>query len=133
MAHMHTCYMEDGSIINGFTGGIIEEPALLVSKSEDILHAWGNKAVVEKKFEQRVLAYTQLDYKEELENLMLIELSNYKIDREMACYILRRATEFTATRFIEKLCRELQSGDPVEWIRSEMNRISIDINEKEWK
>ena len=40
---------------------------------------------------------------DDLNNLMLIELSEYKITREMACYVIRRAAEFTATGFVRNL------------------------------
>lgn len=37
----HVCYMEGGSIMNAFSGCIIERPAILVSKEEDIILGWG--------------------------------------------------------------------------------------------
>ena len=36
MGTTHVCYMEGGSIINAFSGGIVERPAILVSKEAQI-------------------------------------------------------------------------------------------------
>lgn len=133
MNNAHTCYMEGGSIINGYTGSIIEEPAILVSKEADVIHGWGETENVKARFAKYVLAYTQAYMNEERDDLMLIELSQYKLDREKACYIIRRATEFTHTGFIHNLCRVLIEGkDPVAWLEYEMKRIPIDLNEKVW-
>lgn len=131
MINMHPCYMEGGSIINTYSNCIIENPAILVSKSDDVLHGWGEMENVEARFKKLVLGYSQAGMTEEVNDLMFIELSQYKLSREMACYIMLRAVEFTATGFITNLCRELESGnDPVAWLKSEMERIPIDINEK---
>lgn len=129
----HVCYMENGSIINAFTGSIVESPAILVSKNEDTLHAWGNKDAVSAKFTRFATAYQNAGFLDDLNDLMFIQLSNFKITREMACYIIRRAAEFTATGFIRNLCGELEHGDPEAFLRHEMERIPIDLNEKEWK
>lgn len=129
----HACYMECGSIINGYTGGIIENPALLMSAETDCLHGWGDAETVHKKFERHASAYQKAGMTDDLEDLMYVELSQYKVSREMACYILRRAVEFTATGFVRNLCREIKEGDPAAFVEKEMARIPIDINEKEWR
>ncbi len=121
----HVCYMEGGSIINGVNGYVIENPTILVSGSEDMIFGYGNTENVEKRLER---------YRGKVKNLTLIELSEYKITREMACYVIRRAVEYTGTGFIAALCRELaKNPDPVSWIKSEMERVSIDLSEKEWR
>lgn len=131
---MHVCYMEGGSIINAFTGGIIERPAILIGREDDIIHGWGDFENVEARFSKFAYAYSQAGMTEELNNLMLIELSEYKLTREMACYVIRRAAEFTATGFIRNLAWELMEGsDPVAWLRTEMERIPIGLEEKEWR
>ena len=131
--HSHTCYMDGGSIYSSITGCIIEDPALLVDKSADCLHGWGNMSSVEPKFANMAYGYSQAGMTDMLNDLRLIELSKFKVDRETACYILRRATEFTATGFLTALCEHLEDdSDPIAWIRSEMERIPIDVNEKDW-
>lgn len=133
MKQQHVCYMEGGSIINAFSGGIIERPAILVSKDEDIIHGWGNFEDVKAKFEKYACAYSKAGMTDDLNNLILIELSEYKISREMACYVIRRAAEFTATDFVRNLAGRLADGsDLVAWLKSEMERIPIDLDEKEW-
>lgn len=134
MKREHVCYMDNGSIISTITNNIIERPAILVSKEADTLHGWGNFEHVQARFERYAAAYSAAGDRESLEDLMLIELSEFKIEREMACYVLLRAAEFTATGFIRNLCRELIHGsDPLSWLKSEMERISIDLTEKEWR
>lgn len=128
----HTCYMEYGSIINAVTGGIIERPAILIDKSDGCLHGWGNIENVEAKFNKLVDRFSQSGNTAMANDMVLIELSEYKIDREMACYVLRRATEFTATSFTKDLYREITKGtNPIKWLKSEMERLPIDLNEKE--
>ena len=57
----------------------------------------------------------------------------YQIEREMAGYVIRRATEFTASGFIRSLCQKLTDGsDVISWLKSEMERIPIDLSEQEW-
>lgn len=52
----------------------------------------------------------------------------------MACYVIRRAAEFTATGFVRNLACKLTDGsDPVVWLKSEMERIPIGLDEKEWR
>lgn len=134
MNNMHVCYMDGGSIINSYTGGIIEDPAILVSASDDILHGWGSMENVEAKFTKFAHGYSQAGMEQELNDLMLIELSQYRIGREMACYVMRRAAEFMATGFIRDLCGRLKSGDdPIRWLEQEMERVPIDLYEKEWR
>ncbi len=128
----HTVYMEGGSIINAFTGNIIERPAVLVSK-DDTIHGWGDFENVEAKFNKYAYAYSQAGMTDMLNDLMLIELSEYKITREMACYVIRRMSEFTATGFITNFCDALSGPDPINWLKSEMQRLPIGLDEKEWK
>lgn len=133
MSHKHTVYMEGGSIINAFSKSIIEHPTVLVSKNADIIHAWGNYDVVNARFQKYADAYANAGIAEELDDLMLIELSEYKVTREMACYVIRRMSEHTATGFIKKFCEALESSDPVGWLKTEMERLPLGLSEKEWK
>lgn len=128
----HVCYMKGGSIMNAFSGCIIERPAILVSKEEDIILGWGNLEDVEARFAKYACAYSKAGMTDDLNDLMLIELSEYKVTREMACYVICRAAEFTATGFVRDLADRLtDSGDPVAWLESEMERVPIGLDEKE--
>lgn len=135
MNREHVCYIEGGSIMNTATGCFIENPAILVSKTEDIIHAWGNFDTVEAKFNKYTSAYNQAGLTDMANDLLLIELSQYhNVTREMACYIMRRAAEFTATGFVKNLCEQLTSGsDPVAWLTAEMERIPLDLEKREWR
>lgn len=133
MSHMHNCYIENGSIINNLSNTIIEQPALLISKDSGCLHGWGESENVKARFAKFITAYTKAGMRDEINDLTLIELSQFKISREMACYILRRAVEFTATGFTTELCEQLTSGkNPLAWLKNEMSRIPINIYEKNW-
>lgn len=130
----HTVYLNCGSIYNAYNDNIIERPAILVSKEDDTIHAYGDLENVEAKFKRFVTRWNKPCFQDELNDLMLIELSEYHIDREMACYVIRRATEFTATGFIRDFARRLTDGsDVLAWLKSEMERIPIDLEEKEWR
>lgn len=134
MAHHHTVYMEGGSIINAFTGNIIERPAVLVSKDSDVVHGWGDMEQVNARFQKYAAAYAQAGCTEELNDLLLIELNELGISREMACYVIRRMSEHTATGFVTRFCEAvLTNPDPVGWLKSEMERLPLGLNEKNWK
>lgn len=127
----HTCYMECGSIINAATGSIIERPAILMDMSCGCIYGWGNMENVEAKFNKYVDAFSKSGNTEMENDMVLIELSEYKINREMACYVLRRVTEFTATDFSKNLYKEITEGtNPIAWLESEMKRVHIDVNKK---
>ena len=134
----HPCYMEDGSIINAYTGCIIEEPAILVDRETGTIHGYGNLENVKAKFEKFTAAARATGNETVKTNLidplMLIELNGYRISREDACYIIRRAVEFSGTNFLTEFCNELLHGsDPIAWLNIQKEKIPIDIYEKEWK
>lgn len=130
----HTVYMVGGSIYCPYTGCLIERPAILVAKEADTLHGYGDFENVEAKFKKFITGYSQAGMKKEVDDLMLIELFNYQIDREMACYVIRRASEYTLTGFIKNLCEQLTKGNnPIAWLKTEMERVPIDCSEKEWR
>lgn len=133
MGNKHTVYMEGGSIINAFSGSIIERPAVLVSRSEDIIHGWGDFDAVSARFERYVSAYTKAGLMEELKDMVLVELSQYKVTREMACYVLRRMSEHTATGFVTAFCSAIEGPDPAGWLKGEMEKLPLNVEEKEWK
>lgn len=129
----HTVYVQNGSIYNLYTGCIIERPAIVVSKEADTIHGYGNFEDVNAKFIRLANGYAKAGFQDDVDDLMLIELSEYHIDRELAGYVIRRATEFTATGFISSLCQKLTDGsDVISWLKSEMERIPIDLSESEW-
>lgn len=128
----HPCYMENGSIVNSYSGCIIEDPAILVSKNADTLHGWGNEGSVNAKFMKLASAYQAAGFLDDLLDLKFIQLNKFRISREMACYVIRRAVEYTVTGFITKFCEEIEHGDPEAFLKKEMERIPIDLNEKEW-
>lgn len=129
----HTVYMEGGSIINAFTGCAIERPTVLVSKNGDIIHAWGNFESVDAKFRKYVAAYSQTGLAKELDGLMLVELSEFGITSEMACYVIRRMSEYTATDFAARFCEAVLGPDPIGWLKEEKKKFPIDLTERNRK
>lgn len=129
----HTVYVQDGSIYNPYNGCIIERPAIVVSKEADTVHGYGDFEDVNAKFLKLAAGYAAAGFQDDVDDLMLIELSEYHIDRELAAYVIRRATEFTATGFIRSLCQKLTDGtDVIKWLESERERIPIDLSAREW-
>ena len=59
------------------------------------MYGWGDLKNVEARFEKFSTAYASAGMNEDLADLMLIELSEYKIDREMACYVIQGVEEST--------------------------------------
>ncbi len=122
----HVVYMENGNIFNSFTGNVIRRPAILVSREADVIHGWGDAEDVEAKFKRFAYGYSQAKMAEELNDLMFIELSEFSITSEMACYVICRAVEYTASSFIPKLCSKITDGsDFVSWLKSEMERVPV--------
>lgn len=133
MKNPHCCYMEGGSIINSHSGSIIENPALLADIELGCLYGWGEMDSVMAKFKKFTDAYRKTGDADITKSLAVIELSQYKISREEACYVLRRAVEYTATGFIEELYKQVTEGpDALAWLKSEMERVPISLEEKEW-
>lgn len=112
-------------------GRIIERPAILVSKTQDMMFGYGDFDALDRKLATTAAAYRTAGFPEEADDLLLIELDSYRMSREQACYIIRRAMEFTASGFILALCREISGGSPVEWLQSEMARIPLDLEERQ--
>lgn len=112
-------------------GRIIERPAILVSKTQDMMFGYGDFDALDRKLATTAAAYRTAGFPEEADDLLLIELDSYRMSREQACYIIRRAMEFTASGFILALYREISGGSPVEWLQSEMARIPLDLEERQ--
>ena len=63
-------------------------------------------------------------------DLMVVELSS--LPKEMACYIIRRMAEYTASGFVQQFCEHQDDPDALEWLSREMLRVPIST-EKAWK
>lgn len=130
--HRHICYMYCGSIYDQ-NDRIIENPAILMSKSTGTIMGWGNADTVNAKFKRAAAAYAQAGLNDEATDLLLMDFSNawFKgISNKEICYILRRAVEFTATPFQTGLCERAMSPDFRQWLASEMQRVPIDLEQK---
>lgn len=128
----HICYMLGDEIVNGITGAYVKRPAVLVSKSGDIIHAWGEFEDVEARFNKFAYGYSEANLTDELNDLLLVELSVDKgVTKELACYVMRRAAEYTASGFVKAFCREIVGGNPAGWLKAEMEKFPLDLDEKE--
>lgn len=130
--YQHNVYLFCGSIYN-MEGCIIENPALLVDKSTGCVHGYGDAGSVSAKFMNMATAYNQNGLKEMADDLLLMDFSNayYKgVSNEEICYILRRAVEYTATSFQTALCEHATKPDFKEWLKAEMDRVPIDLEEQ---
>ena len=130
----HNVYMYCGSIYD-MDGCIIEDPALLIDRSTGCVHGYGRAESVAAKFEAMSSAYRKNGFEEEADGLLMLDFSGayYRgVTREEVCYVLRRAVEYTATSFQEGLCAHAMKDDFRDWLRSEMQRVPIDLEEKEF-
>ena len=121
-----TVYMENGQIINSYTDRPIEHPAVLVSRTTDMIHAWGDFDVVNKRFKTYTEAYGKTGLAVIGDDLTLIDLSEL-VSKDMACYVIRRMSEYTASGFVTRFCDALVGADPIGWLKAEMERIPLDI------
>ncbi len=132
--YQHNVYLFCGYIYD-MNGCIIENPALLLDKSTGCVHGYGDAESVNAKFMKVATAYNQNGLKEMADDLLLMDFSNayYKgVSKEEVCYILRRAVEYTATSFQTELCKHATSPDFQEWLKGEMERLPLDLEEKEF-
>ena len=97
--YRHNVYMFCGSIYN-MNDCIIENPALLIDKSDGCVHGYGDAENLTAKFVNMAAAYNSAGLKDMADDLLLMDFSNayYKgVSNEEICYILRRAVEYTAS------------------------------------
>lgn len=130
----HNVYMYCGSIYD-MNGCIIENPAILLDKSDGCVHGYGNAKNLLAKFTTMAAAYNQAGFTDMANDLLMLDFSDayYKgVSNEEICYILRRAVEYTATSFQPALCQHALKPDFQEWLRSEMQHVPIDLEEKEF-
>lgn len=132
--YRHNVYMFCGSIYD-MNDCIIERPALLIDKSSGCIHGYGDAESLTAKFVKMAAAYNSAGMKDMTDDLLLMDFSNawYKgMSNEEVCYVLRRAVEYTATSFQPALVEHCTQSDFQEWLRAEMQRFPIDLEEKEW-
>lgn len=135
MEHKHVVYMYYGSIYN-MHDNIIENPALLIDTDGGCVHGYGDIKDIEPKFINMVAAYNSAGFHEMAKNLILMDFSTawFKgMSNEEICYILRRAVEHTATTFQPALIEHMEKPDFQEWLRAEMKRFPLDLEEKTYK
>ena len=103
---MESAYVFYGSLYNA-RDKIVEEPSILLDPEVDAFLGWGERL-----------------------DLMVVELSS--LPKEMACYIIRRMAEYTASGFVQQFCEHQDDPDALEWLSREMQRVPIST-EKAWK
>lgn len=133
--YRHNVYMSCGSIYD-MNDRIIERPALLIDKSDGCIHGYGDAENLTAKFMNMATAYNDAGMKDMADDLLLMDFSGawYKgMSNEEVCYILRRAVEHTATSFQPALVEHCTQPDFQEWLRAEMERVPIDLGEKEFR
>lgn len=133
--YRHNVYMFCGSI-HDTNDRIIEHPALLIDKSDGCVLGYGEAKDVTVKFVNMAAACSAANLKDMSDDLLLMDFSNayYKgMSNEEVCYILRRAVEYTATSFQPALVEHCMQPDFQEWLRAEMTRFPINLEEKEFR
>ena len=107
-----------GSIYNA-AGEIIEQPAVLVDVGSDCFHGWGENRAISKKLN------TIAAKSNGMLQLTMIDLS--KLPKEMACYVILRMMNYTASGFIKTFASQAENPNAIQWLQSEMNRVRITI------
>lgn len=129
-ANRHCVYLYCGSIYD-MNGRIIEHPALLIDKSDGCVHGYGDAGNLSAKLVKMADAWRGAGMQEMADDLMLMDFSDawYKgMTNDEICYVIRRAVEFTATPFQKALCLHAMSPDFLTWLRSEMQRMPLDLS-----
>lgn len=130
--YQHICYIDNGSTCDR-AGRIIENPAILLDKETGCVHGWGEAENVTAKMAYMAAAYNQAGFPEDAGNLMMLDFSDASfkgVTNEEICYVLRRAVEYTATSFQPALCEHAMEPGFLEWLRTEMRRLPIDLTKR---
>lgn len=126
-------YLENGDIINNYTGTPIKEPAMVIDHETGCILSWGPKTSVYAAYLNMTEKYQNAGMNDMAEQLMYIELDEMHLTPEQRCYVLKRCVEYTASGFQTALCLKLQYGDSartLEWLNSEMSRVPITLTDK---
>ena len=107
-----------GSIYNA-AGEIIDKPAVLIDAESDCFHGWGENADVAKKLDNIA------KQSHGLLKPTMIDLSG--LTKEMACYIILRMINYTASGFIKNFAKQAENPDAIQWLKNEMERVPIEI------
>lgn len=128
----HTVYMENGSICD-MLGRIVEKPAIMFDKEDSVCHGWGDAKNIKAKYDKFVAAYNKMAMQELAADMVYLELNEYKMPREMQCFILRYASEHSGTTFLKELYNRLNDPGVFQWLENKMQKMNLDLTEKEFK
>lgn len=109
-------------------GRIIENPSILIDG--DVFLKYGEFDVVNNYFSRVVEGYTSM--LQSIHELGLIRFDKYSSSEftvKDICYILRRCMEFSASGFAEKLRLNFGTSEFLDWLRSEQERIPLQVEE----
>lgn len=123
----HPYYVYAGSIYSETTGGIVEEPAILVDVRTGTLHGTGEADVLLAKLDEAGGKAVRAGCPDLTADWVVLRLADpeHGMSREMQCYVLNRCIEYTASGFPSRLCREAAAGTAIEWLEAEMARVPI--------
>ena len=109
-----------GSIYDA-AGRIVENPAVLVDPEADCFHGWGENAAMSKKLDDVAKK------SDGLFRLTMVDLS--KLPKDMACYVIVRMIEYTASGFIKNFVGQAENPTAMDWLRAEMDRVPVSVPE----
>ena len=107
-----------GSIYDA-SGRIIENPAVLVDPEGDCFHGWGENTAISRKLDDVARKSGGLF------RLTMVDLS--KLPKDMACYVILRMIQFTASGFIKNFVGQAENPAAMDWLRNEMQRVPVSI------
>lgn len=128
MRKPESCAKVQYGSIYSINGCIIENPALLIDEASGVLLSWGEKNLVEAKYQALLAGYNQIGM--DTTDIVFLAMNNFAFTREEQCYIIRRCVEYTASGFQTRVCQIAKSGqDPRAWLAEEMARVPIDVTQ----
>lgn len=123
---MAICYINSHNQLCRPDGSTLLRPTILFENDMDVFHKVGEAECVEDYQNQVIHRYTDMGLT--IPDFVTMELT--KIPVEDACYIIRRASEYTLSGFLPKLY-QLVTTKPEEeviaWLTNEKTRIPIDV------
>lgn len=120
-------HIENGCLISNYSGYQIVEPSICIDTESDTLMTWGSADEVNKKYNNIINRCAEKHIDSLCSGLCCINLSETSLSLEQQAYIIRRCVEYTASGFCKTLCKKVAEPDCIDWLRSEMQRVPLEV------
>lgn len=120
---LKSAYLYCGSIYNA-RDQIVDTPSILIDGENDIFLGWGNTEAMYAKMKASNALFTTLGVETPL---TVVDLS--PLPKDVACYIIRRMMEYTASGFVWRFLEHQDDPNALEWLAAEMQRVPIALEQ----